>query len=29
MGTPLEDEPTEVGKRYLASHGWSTGKHAR
>jgi uncharacterized peroxidase-related enzyme len=29
MGTPLEEEPTEVGKRYLASHGWSTGKHAR
>lgn len=29
MGTPLEDEPIEVGERLLASHGWSTGKHAR
>lgn len=22
-----EQEPTEVGQKYLASHGWSTGKH--
>lgn len=27
MGTPLEQEPTEVGQKYLASHGWSIGKH--
>lgn len=29
MGTPLEQEPTHVGETYLASHGWSAGKHAR
>ena len=29
MGTPLEDEPIEVGEKYLASHGWRVGKHAR
>jgi uncharacterized peroxidase-related enzyme len=29
MGTPLEHEPIEVGEKYLASHGWSAGKHAR
>lgn len=29
MGTPLEEEPLKVGERYLASHGWSAGKHAR
>ena len=29
MGTPLEEEPVAVGKKYLASHGWSAGKHAR
>lgn len=29
MGTPLEDEPIEVGEKFLAGHGWSTGKHAR
>jgi len=29
MGTPLEEEPLEVGKRLLASHGWDPGKHAR
>jgi uncharacterized peroxidase-related enzyme len=29
MGTPLEEEPIEVGEKYLASHGWSVGKHAR
>jgi len=29
MGTPLEEEPIEVGEKYLAPHGWSAGKHAR
>jgi uncharacterized peroxidase-related enzyme len=29
MGTPLEEEPIEVGDKYLASHGWKIGKHAR
>jgi hypothetical protein len=29
MGTPLEEEPIEVGAKYLAAHGWSAGKHAR
>jgi uncharacterized peroxidase-related enzyme len=29
MGTPLEEEPTHVGEKYLAAHGWSVGKHAR
>jgi uncharacterized peroxidase-related enzyme len=29
MGTPLEAEPIAVGRKYLASHGWSVGKHAR
>lgn len=29
MGTPLEEEPIEVGNKYLASRGWSVGKHAR
>jgi uncharacterized peroxidase-related enzyme len=29
MGTPLEEEPIEVGKKYLAPRGWSVGKHAR
>jgi uncharacterized peroxidase-related enzyme len=28
MGTPLEEEPIEVGEKYLAAHGWSAGKHA-
>ena len=27
MGTPLEAEPIAVGRKYLAAHGWSTGKH--
>jgi uncharacterized peroxidase-related enzyme len=27
MATPLEDEPIEVGEKFLASHGWSVGKH--
>jgi uncharacterized peroxidase-related enzyme len=29
MGTPLEAEPSEVGEKYLAAHGWKIGKHAR
>ncbi len=29
MGTPLEEEPIEVGEKYLAPHGWKVGKHAR
>ena len=29
MATPLEAEPTAVGERLLASHGWTPGKHAR
>jgi len=29
MATPLEDEPIEVGERFLAPHGWQAGKHAR
>lgn len=29
MATPLEDEPIHVGEKYLASHGWNTGKHGR
>lgn len=28
LATPLEDEAAEVGDRFLASHGWSAGKHA-
>jgi uncharacterized peroxidase-related enzyme len=28
LATPLEDEPIEVGEKFLASHGWSVGKHA-
>lgn len=28
MATPLEDEPIDVGKRYLAKGGWAVGKHA-
>lgn len=27
LATPLEDEPIAIGERYLASHGWSPGKH--
>lgn len=27
LATPLEDEPIAVGEKYLASHGWSAGKH--
>jgi uncharacterized peroxidase-related enzyme len=29
MGTPLEEEPTSVGEKFLAPHGWSAGKHAQ
>jgi uncharacterized peroxidase-related enzyme len=29
LATPLEDEPIEVGEKYLASYGWNVGKHAR
>lgn len=29
MGTPLEAEPLEVGARFLASQGWTPGKHQR
>ena len=29
MGTPLEEEPILTGEKYLASHGWTAGKHAR
>jgi uncharacterized peroxidase-related enzyme len=28
MATPLEEEPTEVGERFLAKRGWRPGKHA-
>ena len=27
MATPLEQEPLEVGAKFLASNGWSAGKH--
>jgi uncharacterized peroxidase-related enzyme len=27
LATPLEDEPIAAGERFLASHGWSIGKH--
>ena len=27
LATPLEDEPIEIGEKYLASHGWTPGKH--
>ena len=27
LATPLEDEPIEVGDKFLAGHGWSVGKH--
>ena len=29
MGTPLEEEPMQVGEKFLAPRGWSAGKHAR
>jgi uncharacterized peroxidase-related enzyme len=28
MATPLEEEPTGIGERYLAKQGWRPGKHA-
>ena len=28
MATPLEDEPIEVGEKFLAHRGWKPGKHA-
>jgi uncharacterized peroxidase-related enzyme len=28
MATPLEEEPMEVGERFLAKRGWRPGKHA-
>ncbi len=28
MATPLEAEAVKVGDRFLASHGWSVGRHA-
>lgn len=27
LATPLEDEPIAVGEKYLASGGWTVGKH--
>ena len=29
MATPIEDEPNEVGEKYLAPLGWSAGPHRR
>lgn len=29
MATPLEEEPIEVGEKFLAPHGWSVGRHRR
>jgi alkylhydroperoxidase family enzyme len=29
MATPLEEEPIEVGEKFLAPHGWNVGKHRR
>jgi uncharacterized peroxidase-related enzyme len=29
MGTPLEEEPTAAGEKFLAKGGWAAGKHAR
>src|SRR5574341_2547974 len=29
MATTLEEEPIEVGERFLASHGWNVGRHRR
>lgn len=29
MATPLEEEPIEVGEKFLASHGWNVGRHRR
>jgi len=27
LATPLEEEPIEIGEKYLASYGWHVGKH--
>jgi uncharacterized peroxidase-related enzyme len=27
LATPLEDEPIGIGEKFLAPHGWTTGKH--
>lgn len=27
LATPLEDEPIEIGEKFLAGHGWNIGKH--
>jgi alkylhydroperoxidase family enzyme len=27
MATPLEEEPIEIGEKFLAAHGWRVGKH--
>jgi uncharacterized peroxidase-related enzyme len=29
MATPLEEEPVEIGEKYLARGGWTAGKHER
>jgi alkylhydroperoxidase family enzyme len=29
LATPLEDEPIDVGQKYLARGGWEIGKHRR
>jgi alkylhydroperoxidase family enzyme len=29
VATPIEDEPNEIGEKYLASLGWSAGAHRR
>ena len=29
MATPLEEEPIEVGEKFLAPHGWEVGRHRR
>jgi uncharacterized peroxidase-related enzyme len=29
MATPLEEEPVEIGEKYLARGGWHAGKHER
>ena len=27
LATPLEEEPIEIGEKYLAAHGWHVGRH--
>jgi uncharacterized peroxidase-related enzyme len=29
MATPLEEEPTQIGEKFLAGRGWEAGKHRR